>query len=120
MQTSDDRILTTHAGSLPREPVLRELLKQKEKNPTAVGPELLAVTERAVSSVITEQVKAGIDIGNNGEQPRVGFSTYVTGRVKGFAGESSRPVRSDNKDFPLMIQELVIYNYLIVQSDHVP
>ena len=100
MQTSDDRILTTHAGSLPREPVLRELLKQKEKNPTAVGPELLAVTEKAVSSVITEQVKAGIDIGNNGEQPRAGFSTYVTGRVKGFAGESSRPVRSDNKDFP--------------------
>ena len=100
MQKSEDRILTTHAGSLPREPVLRELLKRKEKNPADVGPELSIETEKAVSNAIAEQVHAGIDIGNNGEQPRVGFSTYVTGRVKGFSGQSSRPTRLDNKDFP--------------------
>lgn len=100
MQKSEDRILTTHAGSLPRGPVLRELLKRKEKNPADIGPELSIETEKAVSNAIAEQVHAGIDIGNNGEQPRVGFSTYVTGRVKGFSGQSSRPTRLDNKDFP--------------------
>ena len=100
MQKSEDRILTTHAGSLPRGPVLRELLKRKEKNPADIDPELSIETEKAVSNAIAEQVHAGIDIGNNGEQPRVGFSTYVTGRVKGFSGERSRPTRLDNKDFP--------------------
>lgn len=100
MQKSEDRILTTHAGSLPRGPVLRELLKRKEKNPADIDPELSIETEKAVSNAIAEQIHAGIDIGNNGEQPRVGFSTYVTGRVKGFSGESSRPTRLDNKDFP--------------------
>ena len=100
MQQSEDRILTTHAGSLPRGPVLRELLKRKEKNAADIGPEFSMETEKAVYNAITEQVQAGIDIGNNGEQPRVGFSTYVTGRVKGFSGESSRPIRLDNKDFP--------------------
>ena len=100
MQKSEDRILTTHAGSLPRGPVLRELLKRKEKNAADIGPELSMETEKAVSNAIAKQLHAGIDIGNNGEQPRVGFSTYVTGRVKGFSGESSRPTRLDNKDFP--------------------
>ena len=100
MQKSEDRILTTHAGSLPRGPVLRELLKRKEKNPADIDPELSIETEKAVSNAIAEQIHAGIDIGNNGEQPRVGFSTYVTGRVKGFSGQSSRPTRLDNKDFP--------------------
>ena len=100
MQQSEDRILTTHAGSLPRGPVLHELLKRKEKNAADIGPEFSMETEKAVYNAITEQVHAGIDIGNNGEQPRVGFSTYVTGRVKGFSGESSRPIRLDNKDFP--------------------
>ena len=100
MQRSEDRFLTTHTGSLPRHPSLRDLLKQKERDPLDISPELALETEGAVSNVIAEQLKAGIDIGNNGEQPRVGFSTYVTGRIKGFGGESSRPIRLDNKDFP--------------------
>ena len=100
MQRSEDRFLTTHTGSLPRQPSLRDLLQRKEQDPLDFGPELASETEGAVSDVIAEQLKAGIDIGNNGEQPRVGFSTYVTGRIKGFGGEGSRPIRLDNKDFP--------------------
>ena len=100
MQRSEDRFLTTHTGSLPRHPSLRDLLKQKERDPLDISPELALETEAAVSNVIAEQLKAVIDICNNGEQPRVGFSTYVSGRIKGFGGESSRPIRLDNKDFP--------------------
>ncbi len=46
--------------------------------------------DRAVRHVVEEQVKAGIDIGNDGEQQRVGFQTYVPQRMTGFAGESKR------------------------------
>ena len=31
---------------------------------------------------------------NDGEQPRVGFQTYVPQRMKGFGGESKRPRRA--------------------------
>src|SRR3989442_1116293 len=39
-------------------------------------------------------------MGNDGEQPRVGFSTYVARRMRGFGGESRRPPARDLVDFP--------------------
>ena len=39
-------------------------------------------------------------MGNNGEQPRAGFSTYVAGRMKGFGGTSRRELAQDLIDFP--------------------
>ena len=75
MQQSEQRILTTHVGSLPRAPELSELLIRREREPEAA----------------IEGLDAGIDVGNNGEQPRVGFSTYVASRLEGFGGESPRP-----------------------------
>ena len=47
-----------------------------------------------------KQLRVGIDIGNDGEQPRVGFSTYVARRMRGFGGESRRPPARDLVDFP--------------------
>ncbi len=51
--------------------------------------------ESAVGEVIAKQVRAGIDIGNNGEAPRESFFTYVQHRMSGFGGRSSRPVMAD-------------------------
>jgi 5-methyltetrahydropteroyltriglutamate--homocysteine methyltransferase len=45
-------------------------------------------------------MEVGIDIGNDGEQPRVGFSTYVAGRMRGFGGEGRRPPARDLTEFP--------------------
>jgi 5-methyltetrahydropteroyltriglutamate--homocysteine methyltransferase len=39
---------------------------------------------------VDRQVKAGIDIGNDGEQQRVAFQTYMAERMSGFGGESKR------------------------------
>jgi 5-methyltetrahydropteroyltriglutamate--homocysteine methyltransferase len=54
----------------------------------------------AVQNVVRKQLEVGIDVGNNGEQPRVGFQTYVASRMQGFGGESQRPPSQDTLEFP--------------------
>jgi 5-methyltetrahydropteroyltriglutamate--homocysteine methyltransferase len=50
--------------------------------------------------VVRKQVEAGMDIVSDGEQGKVGYSTYVRYRLTGFEGQSTVPVRSDWADFP--------------------
>ncbi len=88
MKRSEHRFLTTHVGSLLRPPALRDLLVQQDRG-EAVDPAALArEAEAAVSHVVRKQLEAGVDVGNDGEQPRVGFSTYPARRMKGFGGAS--------------------------------
>ena len=47
-----------------------------------------------------EQKEAGIDSGNDGEQQRVGFQTYVPQRMSGFGGESKRRRGREFEEFP--------------------
>src|SRR5581483_7891620 len=100
MKKSDTRILTTHVGSLPRKAALSDLLIRQEHDEKIDGAELERLAEQAVKHVIEKQLEAGVDIGNDGEQPRVGFQTYVPQRMKGFGGESKRPVPQDMREFP--------------------
>ncbi|MBI1736198.1 MAG: cobalamin-independent methionine synthase II family protein [Candidatus Rokubacteria bacterium] len=100
MRRSDERILTTHVGSLPRPPALRELLIRQERGEPVDAAELARQTGSAVRAVVRRQLEVGIDVGNDGEQPRVGFSTYVVRRLSGFGGERDRPTARDLVDFP--------------------
>ena len=100
MHTSDSRILTTHVGSLPRSPALAELLIQQEQGQAIDTAELVHQAEMAVRHVVHKQLEAGVDIGNDGEQPRIGFQTYVPQRLQGFGGESKRPTPQDMREFP--------------------
>src|SRR5262252_5734506 len=100
MHRSAERILTTHVGSLPRPPVLRDLLIRQERGEAIDEAEFARQVTDAVQRVVTKQLEVGIDIGNNGEQPRVGFQTYVAGRMQGFGGESARPPSRDVLEFP--------------------
>ncbi|MET0851964.1 MAG: cobalamin-independent methionine synthase II family protein [Candidatus Rokuibacteriota bacterium] len=100
MQTSQDRILTTHVGSLPRNPTLRDLLVRQDRGEAIDEAELARQVEQAVRTVVRRQLEAGIDVGNDGEQPRVGFSTYVARRMRGFGGASARPLSLDLIEFP--------------------
>jgi 5-methyltetrahydropteroyltriglutamate--homocysteine methyltransferase len=61
---------------------------------------LESLVEAAVRAVVRRQLEVGIDVGNDGEQPRVGFSTYVVRRMTGFGGERDRPVAREMLDFP--------------------
>jgi 5-methyltetrahydropteroyltriglutamate--homocysteine methyltransferase len=100
MQKSEQRILTTHVGSLPRPLALQELLIRQERGEAIDLEALGQQVETAVHRVIRQQHEAGIDVANNGEQPRVGFSTYVVSRMSGFGGASARPIAIDAKEFP--------------------
>ena len=100
MQRSEDRILTTHVGSIPRPPALRDLLVRRDHGEAIDGGAFAREAEAAVRHVVRQQLEAGIDVGNDGEQPRQGFSTYVVDRMQGFGGESKRPLARDLADFP--------------------
>ena len=100
MHRSHNRILTTHVGSLPRPPALRDLLIRYERGENIDRAEFQRHIEAAVRRVVVKQLEVGIDIGNNGEQPRVGFQTYVASRMQGFGGASARPTSMDVRAFP--------------------
>jgi len=100
MKRSDDRILTTHVGSLPRPGALRDLLVRQDRGDAVDAAALAREAEAAVRHVVRKQVEAGIDVGNDGEQPRVGFSTYPARRMRGFGGESKRRMSRDIADHP--------------------
>lgn len=91
---------TTHTGSLPRPADLTELLQQREDGqPT---PDLDQRIASAVREVVNQQVGAGVDVVNDGEMGKIGYSTYVTSRLSGFsraAEPATRPV-FDAAEFP--------------------
>src|SRR5713101_9906281 len=104
MYKSNSRTLTTHVGSLPRNPTLTDLLILQEQGQAIDPAELAKQAEMAVQHVIHKQLEAGVDIGNDGEQPRIGFQTYVPQRMRGFGGESKRPTPQDMREFPQYVE----------------
>ena len=98
------RFLTTHAGSLPRPRTLAELHGRRSRG-EAVDPQVFQqAVEEATAASIAAQQAAGIDIGNDGEQARESFFTYVQHRLTGFGGTSSRPVMRDLLDHPDVVE----------------
>ncbi|HWB48834.1 MAG TPA: cobalamin-independent methionine synthase II family protein [Stellaceae bacterium] len=100
MKTSTDRILTTHVGSLPRPPALRELLVKKDKGEAYDKAELERQTRQAVHDIVRRQVAAGVDIVDDGEMSKPGYSTYIADRLSGFAGHKPAPPRLDTGPHP--------------------
>ena len=100
MQTSDNRILVTHVGSLPRGERLTDLLIEDEQGQAIDHATLEDEIDRRVAVVMDKQHAAGIDVANDGEQGRVGFQTYVPQRMTGFGGESKRPTPPEFTEFP--------------------
>lgn len=107
MILSRDRILTTHVGSLPRNKTLSDLLIRREEGEVLDPEHLAQEMDRAVRHVVEKQTEAGIDIGNDGEQQRVGFQTYVPQRMSGFGGESKRRRGRDYEEFPELTEVLM-------------
>jgi 5-methyltetrahydropteroyltriglutamate--homocysteine methyltransferase len=97
---SERRILTTHVGSLPRPPALGDLLIRQDRGEAVDSAVLAREAEAAVRHVVRQQLAAGIDVGNDGVQPRAGFSTYPARRMRGFAGTSRRRTARDIAEHP--------------------
>lgn len=91
MRRSTDRILTTHAGSLPRPPALREAWSKPTEGPQQQS-ELQALLRASVSEVVAEQRKVAVDIPNDGEFGKpmrsasdpAAWGTYIFNRLSGF------------------------------------
>jgi 5-methyltetrahydropteroyltriglutamate--homocysteine methyltransferase len=95
MKRSETRILTTHAGSLPRPAALTALLARRSRGEPVDARELSRAAEAATQRAVAQQIACGIDVGNDGEQPRESFFTHVRERMSGFRGRSQRPVMRD-------------------------
>jgi 5-methyltetrahydropteroyltriglutamate--homocysteine methyltransferase len=113
---SETRILTTHAGSLPRPRSLAELHGRRSRGEDVDSVELQREVSEATAAAVAAQVEAGIDIGNDGEQARESFVTYVQHRMTGFAGTSRRPLMRDLLDHPDFL-DLVVPRHLRRQVD---
>src|SRR3569833_2837207 len=107
MQFSRDRILTTHVGSLPRNDKLSDLLVRREAGEALDATEMASEMDKAVAHVVEKQAAAGVDIGNDGEQQRVGFQTYVPQRMSGFGGISKRRRGREFEEFPELVASLM-------------
>ena len=83
-----DRILTTHAGSLPRPDDLADLIWAQQDGQDVDEAALDARVESAVKEVVEKQRDAGVDIVSDGEMSKTGFSTYVNERFSGFEGQA--------------------------------
>ncbi len=95
MHASETRILTTHAGSLPRPARLASLHARRFAGEAVDQGEFDAEAAAAVSQAIANQAMAGIDIGNNGEAPRESYVTYVRERLSGLGRRSAHPMMAD-------------------------
>ena len=107
MHTSTDRILTTHAGSIPRGEPLGQMLIDEEAGKPVGNSVLESNIGLRVSHVLQKQAEAGIDIINDGEQGRVGFQTYVTQRMSGFGGVSKRPYGREFIEYPQFTRRMM-------------
>lgn len=101
MKRSEERILTTHVGSLPRPDDLIELLNRQTDGKPVDPDEFDRTVARARQRMIDRQADAGIDVVNDGEQGRTGYNIYVRDRMSGFGErEVTRKLWSDLKEVP--------------------
>jgi len=76
MKRSDDRILTTHVGSLIRPKTLLQTGRDPAAHDRALTP--------AVATIVAQQAQVGIDIVNDGEFGKSGWANYILERTSGF------------------------------------
>jgi 5-methyltetrahydropteroyltriglutamate--homocysteine methyltransferase len=104
MRRSNERILTTHTGSLPRPAnVVEQLLAAKQGS---AGTALDTKVRDAIAGVIAKQQAAGIDVVNDGEQGRTDYTVHVIDRLTGFEGRSTPPLGTGEPEFPELAQLL--------------
>jgi 5-methyltetrahydropteroyltriglutamate--homocysteine methyltransferase len=85
------RILTTHAGSLPRPDALSALLFARTAKKPFDATELARVTVEAVVATVKTQADLGIDIVSDGEQSKTSFQAYAADRLSGIEPVTPKP-----------------------------
>ena len=84
MRRSRERILTTHAGSLPRPADLLEMVQALADGRPYDRDAYARRVKTAVSEIVGRQIELGVDVIDDGEMGKPSFVTYVTERLSGF------------------------------------
>ena len=85
------RILTTHAGALPRSPELREMIFARAEGKPCDKDALASRLRDEVAGVVRKQADCGIDSVNDGELGKTNFTNYVRERIAGIEMRDYRP-----------------------------
>src|SRR5262245_27492417 len=108
MQRSTDRILTTHAGTLPHPEALERAASARARDPKAYE----AALAQSVTTVVAKQIETGIDVPDDGEFGKTSWTGYVSERLGGFeqqpVGEGwlgPMQVSQDRRDFTAYYEE---------------
>jgi 5-methyltetrahydropteroyltriglutamate--homocysteine methyltransferase len=100
VKRSTDRILTTHVGSLPRPPDVREMLLAKDARQPYDKDLLARRVNEEVKAVVEKQVEIGIDVVADGEISKGSFTNYMMNRLSGFEAAETEPWPGPPDDFP--------------------
>ncbi len=123
MKRSENRILTSHAGSLPRPDALIAMNSARLES-GGVDPEAFRKTlSESVASIVRSEVETGVDVVNDGEYGKASRSTidygpwmsYAYERITGWepSGQASAgplATRRERQMFPGAYEEIVMSN----------
>ena len=92
MKSSQQKILTTHTGSLPRPADLVAVLNAKELGESYDRASFADRVRRAIFEIVQRQAAVGIDVIGDGEHSKINWMAYARGRLSGLE-EIDSPVR---------------------------
>ena len=109
MQRSQERILTTHVGSIMRPKAMLDLASFRS-GPPQDPAHYAQVLRESVDDVVRRQVAAGVDIVNDGEYGKSSWANYVLERIKGFESRPGKPtpldwIGRDRERFPEVVEK---------------
>jgi len=97
MHRSDNRILTTHVGSLIRPPALQDFLRARQAGKPYDTAAYDACLTHSVAEIVRQQAEAGVDVVSDGEFGKaISWSQYALERLSGF---ERRPIAGDANPF---------------------
>ena len=101
MNRSRERILTTHAGSLPRPADLLEMVRALADGRPYDRDAYARRVKSAVGEIVRRQVELGVDVIDDGEMGKPSFVTYVIDRLSGFelSDKATEPPWSGSKEY---------------------
>jgi 5-methyltetrahydropteroyltriglutamate--homocysteine methyltransferase len=91
MRRSSERIITTHAGSLPRPADLLDAVAADRQGKAGDEKAHAARLRAAVKEVVSRQIELGIDVIDDGEFGKPSFVSYVNERLEGFEVDPQPP-----------------------------
>jgi 5-methyltetrahydropteroyltriglutamate--homocysteine methyltransferase len=101
---ANNRILTTHVGSLVRPPKLVEFLKQIDNGEPYDNSAYEQCLKESIAEVVRQQSEARVDIASDGEFGKTGnWAWYIHQRISGFTTRTATPEELGN---PLMTMSL--------------